>query len=101
MYKLMLKIHETRTLISYMKSILDDCGLSFIWNDQIPINRLLLKSIVRQKINDQFIQNCFPQINNTSREEFYSIFKEEFELEILFIKTQCMLQNTDFKTKVF
>jgi len=23
--------------------------LSFIWNDQIPINRLLLKSIVRQK----------------------------------------------------
>ena len=71
MYKLMLKIHETRPLkfkwISYTKSILDDCGLSFIWNDQVPINRLLLKSIVRQKLNDQFIQNWFSQINNTSR----------------------------------
>jgi hypothetical protein len=59
-YKLMLKIHKTRPLkikwISYMKSISDDCGLSFIWNDQIPINRLLSKSIVRQKLNDQFIQ---------------------------------------------
>ena len=46
-YKLMLRIHETRPLkfkwISYTKSILNDRGLSFIWNDQIPINRLLLK----------------------------------------------------------
>ena len=69
-----------------MKSILDDCGLSFIWNDQIPINRLLSKSIVRQKLNDQFIQNWFSQINNTSKGEFYSLFKEEFQLESYLLK---------------
>jgi hypothetical protein len=89
-YKLMLKIYKTRPLkikwISYMKSILDDCGLSFIWNDQIPINRLLSKSIVRQKLNDQFIQNWFSQINNTSKGEFYSLFKEEFQLESYLLK---------------
>jgi hypothetical protein len=43
MYKLMLKIHETRPLkfkwISYTKSILDYCGLSFTWNDQGSISQ--------------------------------------------------------------
>ena len=90
MYKLMLKIHETRPLkfkwISYTKSISDYCGLSFIWNDQIPKNRLLLKSIVRQKLNDKFIQNWVSQINNTSRGELYSLFKEEFQLESYLLK---------------
>lgn len=90
MYKLMLKVHETRPVkfkwVSYTKSILDDCGLSFIWNDQIPISRLLLKSIVRQKLNDQFIQNWSSQINNTSRGKFYSLFKEEFQLESYLLK---------------
>jgi hypothetical protein len=47
----------------------------------MKLNRLLSKSIVRQKLNDQFIQNWFSQINNTSRGEFYSLFKEEFQLE--------------------
>jgi hypothetical protein len=54
LYKLMLKIHESRQAgfkwIKYIKSIFDEIGLSFIWNDQIHIKKDLLKSIVKQKL---------------------------------------------------
>ena len=56
----MLKIHESSQAdlkwIKYMKSIFDEIGLSFIWNDQIHIKKDLLKSIVKQKLFDQLIQ---------------------------------------------
>jgi hypothetical protein len=42
--------------IKYIKSIFDEIGLSFIWNDQIHIKKDLLKSIVKQKLFGQFIQ---------------------------------------------
>ena len=90
MYRLMLKLHDVQPQkfkwISFVKYILDDCGLSFIWNDQIPMIRVLLKSLVRQKLNDQFIQVWFSQINNSSRGEFYSLFKKEFQLESYLLK---------------
>jgi hypothetical protein len=41
--------------IKYIKSIFDEIGLSFIWNDQIHIKKDLLKSIVKQKLFGQFI----------------------------------------------
>jgi hypothetical protein len=79
------------------ESILDDCGLSFIWNDQIPIKRLLLKSIVRQKLNDQFIQNRFSQIKNTARRE------EEFQLEsyLFKLKTCDRIQISELRCSNF
>ena len=52
---------------------MDDCGLKLMWNDQVPIDKFLLKTTIRQKLSDQFIQHCFSQINNTSRGEFYSL----------------------------
>lgn len=33
---------------TYIKFIFDECGLIFIWNDLIPLNRELLKSIDKQ-----------------------------------------------------
>ena len=58
---------------------MNDCGLSFKWNDQVSIDKFLLKTTIRQKLSDQFIQHWFSQINNTSRGEFYSLFKNEFQ----------------------
>ena len=90
MYKLMLRFHVTNPTkfkwISYTKSIMNDCGLSFMWNDQVSIDKYLLKTTIRQKLNDQFIQHWFSQINNTSRGEFYSLFKNEFQLESYLLK---------------
>jgi hypothetical protein len=31
--------------ISYAKSIFDDAGLSFIWNDQIPMERNIFEKL--------------------------------------------------------
>ena len=41
----MFKLHDQNPShfkwISYVKSIFDDTGLSFIWNDQIPMGKML------------------------------------------------------------
>lgn len=90
MYNLMLKLYNSNPTkfrwISFIKSTLDHCGLSFIWHDQIPFDKTLLKSTVKQKLVDQFIQNWFSLVNNSSRGKFYSIFKNEFCLESYLIK---------------
>jgi hypothetical protein len=39
-----------------------------------------LKFIVKQNLTDQYIQNWLNQIENSSRGEFYGIFKNEFNL---------------------
>jgi hypothetical protein len=43
-----------------------------------------LKFIVKQNLTDQYIQNWFNQIENSSMGEFYGIFKNEFNLEVKF-----------------
>ena len=40
-----------------------------------------LKHILKLNLRDIFIQNWFSQIENSSRCEFYGIFKREFKLE--------------------
>jgi hypothetical protein len=60
--------------------------LSFIWNDHIHKNRNVLKSVLKQKLLDQYIQHWFQQINSSSRGEFYGIFKTEFKLEPYLIR---------------
>ena len=88
----MFKLHQGNAThfkwITYVKSIFDECGLSFIWNDQIPMSKELLKTILKQKLVDQFIQHWFSQINNASRGEFYGIFKNEFNLEPYIVRLQ-------------
>ena len=85
LYQLMFKLYDINPSkfkwIKYIKSILDDCGLSYMWTNQLPIDRNSLKSIVKQQLVDQFIQNWFSQISNSSRGDFYSIFKSEFNIE--------------------
>ena len=39
-----------------------------------------------QNLTDQYIQNWFNQIENSSRGEFYGIFKNEFNLEKYLLK---------------
>jgi hypothetical protein len=59
LYRHMLKIHESSQAdfkwIKYIKLFFHEIRLSFIWNDQIHIKKDLLKSIVKQKLFDQFV----------------------------------------------
>lgn len=45
------------------------------------MDNIVLKSILKQNLTDQFIQNWFSQINSSSRGEFYGPFKHEFKLK--------------------
>ena len=62
-----------------IKSILQEHGLEFIWNQQfeteIPFN------IIKQRIHDMYYQKWYAEINNSSRLMSYCIFKHEFALE--------------------
>jgi hypothetical protein len=48
------------------------CGNNFnkYWNQQQPVHLVQLKFIVKQNLTDQYIQNWFNQIENSSRGEF-------------------------------
>ena len=81
----MFKLHDQNPShfkwISYVKSI-----FGFIWNDQIPMERYVLKNLISSKLNDQFIQKWFSQMNNSSQGLFYSENKRGFGLEKYLVK---------------
>ena len=51
-----------------------------------PTTASATKFFVKQNLTDQYIQNWFNQIENSSRGEFYGIFKNEFKLEKYLLK---------------
>ena len=65
----------------FVKSILDNTGLSYIWNNQIVLSKMDIKMYVKQILQDQFIQKWYSDIENSSRGQFYMMFKRDFGLE--------------------
>jgi hypothetical protein len=57
-------------------------------------NSVQLKFIAKQNLTDQYIQNWFNQIQNSSRGELYGIFKNEFNLEKYLLKLLPHERNT-------
>ena len=64
-----------------LKSIFDETGFSHIWDGQKYLDPEFLKVTIKQRLQDQYIQKWFSDINNSSRGEYYSKFKTEFKLE--------------------
>ncbi len=85
MYQLLYSMHQSRAInskwITYVKSLLDDTGLSYVWNNQCILHTNDIKFTVKQILSDQFIQKWHSYIEQASRGEFYSMFKTEFCLE--------------------
>ena len=44
------------------------------------------ENLISSKLNDQFIQKCFSQMNNSSRGLFYSEYKRGFGIEKYLVK---------------
>ena len=72
--------------LNSIKSIFEIIGLNYLWTQQQPVHSVQLKFIFMQNLTDQYIQNWFYQIENSSRGEFYGIFKNEFNLEKYLLK---------------
>ena len=79
LYQLVLTMHSTGIYYSNwllnIKSILDNSGLSYVWNSQNVLNKLDIKMFIKQILHDQFIQSWYSNINNSSRGHFYSLYK--------------------------
>lgn len=74
--------------IQYVKSIFDSCGLTYIFTDQHFIDFSIFKSLMKQTLQDQFIQKWHSDINNSSRGVFYGSIKKDFGLENYLLRLQ-------------
>lgn len=67
-----------------IKQILDECGRSDIWVNQV-INPNL-PNLVLQNLKDQFYQKWTGDLNESSKGRNYSLFKDNLNLEQYFLK---------------
>jgi hypothetical protein len=61
--------------ISFVQSVFNDTGLSYVFESQFPICMSSIKSAIKQRLCDQFIQNWFSDLDNSAR-EFYKVVKK-------------------------
>ena len=69
-------VHEFNW-IKFVQNIFDDTGLHYIFIFQGGISFISYKLFLKQQLQDQFIQKWFSDVMNSSRGEFYSIFKKK------------------------
>jgi hypothetical protein len=81
--------------LNCIESIFNDVGLSYIFENQIGFIDV---KYITQILHDQFIQKWFSDIENSSRGEFYSLFKNNFGLENYLPKLP--VQNRIWMTKL-
>ncbi|XP_045185370.2 uncharacterized protein LOC123543357 [Mercenaria mercenaria] len=62
-----------------IKHLLDECGLSYIWQNQF--NMLINYNSINQRILDMFYQSWYGSINNSRRLETYNTLEYNFEFE--------------------
>lgn len=76
-------MHENKHLksswINNIKSILCSLGFSGIWYSQIFCNSKWLRSAVKQKLKDTYIQKWYSLLDVSSSSNNYKLFKTTFE----------------------
>ena len=70
--------------ISYIKRILDECGMSNFWHSQ-TVDKWVVKNI-EQNLIDQFMQNCLADIYTSPKGLCYRIFKKHVTFENYLVK---------------
>ena len=67
--------------IGIIKTILIECGLSGIWDQQRVENPKWLKETVKQKLKDLFVQKWLKWLGETSSGRSYGLYKDIFQFE--------------------
>ena len=62
-----------------VKLILENHGLSYIWDQQFDID--IPFELIKQRIYDMYKQSWFSEINRSPKLKSYSLFKHNFEFE--------------------
>ncbi|CAG2256342.1 unnamed protein product [Mytilus edulis] len=72
------------TWLKHVKSILDESGLSFVWDTQYFVNDTWLYTIVKQNLVDQFKQKWHTNVQESPKAINYRMYKENCEFEYYF-----------------
>ena len=86
-YRLLyLKTHGNNTFswISFVKSILDDCGFSNVWHTKNFISHKWLIESTKLRLTDHFKQNGHSTLYISKNALSYRLFKSEFRLWKIF-----------------
>ena len=76
------QFHKQFKWFDYTKSILDSCGLSYVWLHQLQGNvNTELSKHVQQMLKDQYVQHWNITIFNSEKCVNYRIFKKDFTFE--------------------
>ena len=105
LYLFVYRLHCSNDNISkwllFVKKILDDTGLSFVWQNQGQnMSTEWLKQTLKQNLADQFVQEWYSEVDKSSTCLNYRIFKHELAFEkyinmlpmkyrIIFMKFRC------------
>ena len=77
----------------YVRSIFNECGLTFIWENQNFCNKQWLKGEVQRILFDHFLQNWNSNVMNSPKALNYRIFKEELKFESYLINLTTKQRN--------
>lgn len=69
----------------FIQSILDKCGLSYLWLQHFMLPKNISDKVKRNLV-DQHVQNWHSQLQNSSKGINYSLFKGNIELENYILK---------------
>ena len=89
LYQLMLKVrnqnHYNFRWINFIESVLNNTGLGHIFINQ---SGFVEKAVLSRILQDQFIAQWYSDMANSSRGQFYGLFKTEFSFEHYLTKLQ-------------
>jgi hypothetical protein len=67
--------------ILFVKQIFNECGFSNIWETELFDNVDYLNCVIKQRLEDQFLQNWDSLVQNSPKSINYKTFKTEFKYE--------------------
>jgi hypothetical protein len=67
--------------LNKISNILNECGMSNIWNTQTFLNSTWLINTVKLKLIDQFEQTWHSLIDDSPKANNYKLFKTSFKIE--------------------
>jgi methionine salvage enolase-phosphatase E1 len=63
---------RTCSWISFVQSVFNDTGLSYVFESHFPICMSSINSVIKERLRDQFIQKWISDLDNSAR-EFYKV----------------------------
>ena len=103
LYCIMKELHEKGYIhsqwIEKIRSTLNNCGLTYVWNQQIAVNNDWIKNLIKQSLRDQYLQLWRTEVNEKERCQIYrSYANHEFHDYLLHLPKQLCIAFTKFRT---